>query len=491
MTAGRAARVAGSLLLFLICISCGETYRPVANPVIPNQPNPAFAHVAIVLSGNGSNNAGASTTIDVSGDTAVSQATVGLMPAHATLALNATRVYVANAADDTVSEFSPSNPTPVTTVSLPAGSAPAFVTTAETASTYVANPGAGTISVISNNGTVLTDTVPVGVQPVAMAETPNGQKLYVANQGNNGSGGSVTSINTVDKSVNSSAPLTGFAWVSPVWVVARPDSQRVYVLDRGSGQVAAIDTSLDAVVSTVSVGAGANFMIYDSKRNRIYVVDPAAGTLTSLEAATDALTALTVSVANPVSVAALPDGSRVYVSTAAVSGGTVTSGVVVLNAVGLTAKTTIPLTSVPAACATQTWSRLSIAAAADSSKVYVGNCDAGNTAIIQPSSDTLLLQVPAPISAAQPSQLRITAATQSGANTAYAYTLVSGPPLTVGVRVAITGMGDSGNNGTFSVIAANAGTFTVANASGVTASGQNGTGTAVTLQNPVFVLTGP
>jgi YVTN family beta-propeller protein len=235
-----------------------------------------------------------------------------------------------------------------------------------------------------------------------MAETPNGQKLYVANQGNNGSGGSVTSINTIDKSVNASAPLTSFGWISPVWVVARPDSQRVYVLDREGGQVAAIDTSSDAVVSTVSVGVGANYMVYDSKRNRIYVVNPVAGTLISLEASTDALTASTVSVANAVSVAALPDGTRVYVSTAAVSGGTVTSRVTVLNALDLTLKTTIRLTSVPAACATQTWSELSIAAAVDSSRVYVGNCDAGNTAIIQTSNDTVVLQLPAPVSAQPP-----------------------------------------------------------------------------------------
>ena len=396
---------AAVLALAMVLGGCGETYRPVANPILPNQPNPAFAHVAIVLSGNGDNNPGASSTIDVSGDTSVSQATVGLVPVHATFALGSSRIYVANAGNDTVSEFSPAAPTPVTTVSLPAGSNPTFVANAENANTYVANRGNNTVSVISNTFTVLTDTIPVGVQPVAMAETPDGKKLYVANQGNNGSGGSVTSINTIDKSVN--PPIANAAWVSPVWIVARPDAQRVYVLDQGSGVVSAIDTYADAVVGTRSVGVGADYMVFDSKRSRLYVVNPVAGSLTSLEAATDALNPTTpapIPVTNPVAVAALHDGSRVYVSAATVSGGNVTSKITVLNAVGLSVRTTIPLQSVPAACATQTWSRLSIAAAADNTRVYVGNCDAGNTAIIDTSSDSVLLELPAPLSAQPPQQ---------------------------------------------------------------------------------------
>jgi DNA-binding beta-propeller fold protein YncE len=57
------------------------------------------------------------------------------------------------------------------------------------------------------------------------------------------------------------------------------------------------------------------------------------------------------------------------------------------------------LTTVAQACASNP-SELSMAAAADSSRVYVGNCDAGNVAIIQTLNDTMLLQMPAPQSAA-------------------------------------------------------------------------------------------
>jgi DNA-binding beta-propeller fold protein YncE len=392
-------RAAAALLLMFICTSCGETYRPVATPIAPNPPNPAFSHVALVITGNGSNNPGASTSIDISGDTALSQSTVGLMPLHATLVQNGTRVYVANSLDDTVSTFSPTTPTPVTTISLPAGSAPSFVATTESATVYVADSGNNTVSAISTVSNVLEPPlsgIPVGLDPVSLAETPNQQTIYSANRGKAGVGGSVTSINAVDRSVNPA--IANATWVSPVSVAARSDSNRVYALDQGSGMVAAIDTYSNAVVSSVSVGVGANFMLYDTTRNRLYVSNPVQNTVTYLDASSDALSAVVINVANPIAVAVLPDGSRAYISSAAVAGGNVTSRVTVISALSGSIKTTIPLTTASQVCASNP-SELPMAAAADSSRVYVGNCDAGNVAIIQTLDDTLLLRMPAPQSA--------------------------------------------------------------------------------------------
>src|SRR5579863_684714 len=235
MTGVRAAAI---FILTLICTSCGETYRPVATPIIQNPPNPGFAHLVLVVSGNGSGNPGASTTIDVSGDTALSQATVGLMPVHAALVNGGNQVYVANSGDDTVSTFGSSSAAPVTTISLPAGSTPSFLATTETGTIYVANSGNNTVSAINTANNVVMPPVygiPVGVDPVGLAETPNQQKLYSANRGSGSGGGSVTSINTLDRSVN--PPISNATWISPVSIAARSDSNRVYVLDQGSGTV--------------------------------------------------------------------------------------------------------------------------------------------------------------------------------------------------------------------------------------------------------------
>jgi YVTN family beta-propeller protein len=409
-TARRWGRALAAGILFLLCLGCGETYRPVANPVVPPQPNPTFTHVVMVITDNGTNNPGASTTIDVSGDSATSQSQTGLGPVHAAL-VGGTQVYVANSLEDTVSTFSVASPAPVVTISLPSScgtppcSMPVFVGSSETAAVYVANAKSNTVSAISTGSVVVSNNITVGTNPAALAETPDTQKVYVANQGTNGSGGSVTVINTMDKSVVPNPPLAGFGWVSPIWVVARSDSQRIYVLDQGSGLLAAIDTSIDSVVSSVSVGVGANYMIYDPNLNRIYVVNPVANTVTSLDASTDTLPATPVSIANPKSVAALPDGTRFYVSSGTVSGGTATSKVTVISAVDFTVKTSISFAAVPALpafCTVKTWAELSVAAAADSSRVYISNCDAGNTSIIQTSNDTLLSQMAAPFSAQPP-----------------------------------------------------------------------------------------
>jgi hypothetical protein len=85
----------------------------------------------------------------------------------------------------------------------------------------------------------------------------------------------------------------------------------------------------------------------------------------------------------------------------------------------------------------------------------------------------------------------ITAVSQSGATTTYSYTITSGPALHAGESIVITGMKDSGNNGTFTVAALGASTFTVANASGVNASGQSGIGTVPITCNPDIVAVKP
>ena len=395
-------RALGVILIFVLLVlwsACGEYYRPVAFPITPAPPNPAFSHLVLVLTDNGNNNPGASTTIDVSGDTATSQSTVGIKPSYAALVVNGTRVFVANSGEDTVSTFEPTSATPVNVISLPAGSGPNFVASTESTTVYVSNSGNGTVSAISTVNNVITNTIPVGGTPVAMAEIPNGQKLYVANGATAAGNGSVVSINTVDKTVNLPVVASASApWVSPTWVVTRSDSQRAYVLDKGSGFVIAIDTNFDTVVGTASVGVGADFMVYDPALNRLYVTNPTSNTLIALSVSSDDLSigALTASVANPISVAALPDGTRVYVASAVVSGTTVSSKVTVFNTAQLSVKTSIPLASVPLVCVTGTWSELSIAAAADSTRVYVGNCDATNTDVIQASNDSLVLTIPAP-----------------------------------------------------------------------------------------------
>jgi YVTN family beta-propeller protein len=389
-------RVLGILVLGLIGISCGDQYRPVAIPIVGAPPDPAAFHFVLVLSDNGTHDPGASSRLDVSGDTNLGVAQLGLGPAHAALTPNGSRVYVTNSLEDTVSSYTPSAATSVTTTSLPGGSNPIFAHTTENGTVYVANFGSNTVAAIStSNNVLLSPLIPVGSHPVALAETPDQKKLYAVNQGD----GTVSSISVVDRAVVQTI-ATG---ATPVWAVARSDSARIYVLNSGSGTISAVDTSSDVVIGSVTVGVGANYMVYDSKLNRLYVTNPAVNTLTAVSIAADPPAVLfTVPVAaSPTTVAALPDGSRAYVASVSLSGGSATSQLTVVNASDGSVRTVIPLSSVPAACGTGRF-ELFTAASADSSRVYVGNCDAGKTHIIRTSDDTKVLDMPAPLSAVTP-----------------------------------------------------------------------------------------
>ena len=239
-------------------------------------------------------------------------------------------------------------------------------------------------------------------------------------------------------------------------------------------------------------------MSYDPNFDRIYVTNPATSTVMVLDATTDALQATPLAVANPVSLATLPPyGTNFYVASARFTGAapsqTVTATVTVFSALNLSVMTTIPLSSVERApgCPAQTWSELSVAAAADGSRVYVGNCDAGNTAVIQTGNNTVLLQMEAPTSAVTPARLGVTSVSQSGSSTTYGFSPISGPTLRPGMSVTVSGMQNSGDNGTFPITAVGSGTFTVTNPVGTTATGQTGTGIALTPQIPILVLANP
>src|SRR5438309_6716178 len=154
-------RVCGLVLLALICTSCGDTFRPVATPISPPPPDPSSFHYALVINSNGPSNPGSSTRIDVSGDTNVGVAKLGLGPVHAALLPNGARIYVANSLENTVSSYLPTDVTAITTVSLPASAVPVFVHTTQNDTVYVANAGNATVSAISTASNVIATTIPV------------------------------------------------------------------------------------------------------------------------------------------------------------------------------------------------------------------------------------------------------------------------------------------------------------------------------------------
>ena len=533
--------------LGIIESSCGDVYRPVAQIIPGTPPNPAAVHFMAAVSTNGAINTGSASRIDVSGDTSLGVLQTGLMPVHAALIPNASKMYIANFGDDTVTENAPSNPTVTSTISLPQGAQPVFVHSAENGNVYVADFATNSVSVINATSNVVTTSVPVAANPVGLAEMPNAgstnQKLYVASEGSS----NVTVINALDDSLGTPV-LIG---APQVWAVARSDSARIYVLDT-SGAVLAINTLSDMVMPNspvASAGAGANFMFLDSKAQRLYVTNPIANTLSIFDiseanplAPVNPLTSPSgidlsqgaTPAYHPVSVTGIGDGSRAYVAAFQLTSCTDSSGtfpcintqVDVINVGTNSVSKVIPIASnVPVdinnqdGCGGNTppaaqWTpgtaarfRLSTAASGGGStsnfKVYVSQCDAQNVAVIDtfpsnsnPADTYAGVTLAAPLSASPTLQVSISGASQTAATsstpatTTFTYTPAN-TILHVGMSVFVTGMTDVGNNGNFVISSLGSGTFTVNNPSGVTNTTQSGTGAVLPRQNPVFLVAGP
>lgn len=275
LSAGRLRRAGLVLLLGALEVACNENYRPIVIPVLPPAPSPGALHYIIAVTTNGPLDPGTASRIDASGDTYSGRFNTGLVPAHAAITPDGNKLYVANTGDDTVSVNNVGSPTIVSTIGLAPGSRPVFVNTTDSANVYVANYGNNTISQIDTTSDAVVNTIPVGNQPVALAELPNAQKLYVVNQGS----GTVSSVNILGFSVGATIPVGP----TPVWAVSRSDGAKVYVLDN-NGTIYEIDTLADTVVGTSSsAGTGSNFIDYDGAAQRLYVTNPTNGGVTILD----------------------------------------------------------------------------------------------------------------------------------------------------------------------------------------------------------------
>src|ERR1035438_2357170 len=199
------------VVIFAMCTGCGDVFRPIIIPNPQQFPNPRAAHTVVTISDNGTVVDGSAMVVDVSGDAEVSQKNVGLRPVHA-VQQSANTMLVVNqsitgTAEASLTElnFSGTIIGSTTTITLPAGSVPNFVATTEANRAYVSlpqyvDPTTGSvvpsIAVINTNQNDSVATIPVGNNPDAIAETPNGQKLYVANKGDN----TLSAFNTSDDS---------------------------------------------------------------------------------------------------------------------------------------------------------------------------------------------------------------------------------------------------------------------------------------------------
>lgn len=394
-----ATLVVAALVCVLIC-GCGDQFRPVATPLPLPSPTPQNSRFAVFTSCfldpaitdptkkdcSTTGVSGASTDINVSGDTVVGITPTGRSPIIALA--ESTLVATADRDSDTVTSYTRVSLGTTTTVSgptttgLPSGARPTALVNAN-GIIYITESGRNVVGVLGGSPFAITAEVPVGTNPINLTVLPNGKKIYVVNQGDS----SVTVIDTTDNSVVATIinPLAS----SPVWAVPSADSSHVYVVNQGSSNVTIIDATNDSVVATLAVGSSPNFATFDTQNQRVIVTNPgaetSAGSISVINA--DPTSPLFESVSNiavginPRSATALANGTRIYVAN------TGSHSISVINSLSLTVSKTISLIS-SVTPADMTPSPVSIASDAESQKVMTANRDSNDVSIINTATDT-------------------------------------------------------------------------------------------------------
>ena len=383
MTLFRAVLCAALLSIFLT--SCGETFRPIATVVTPTLPAVQGSKTAVVITSP--SGLGTATHYNLSGNTVSGQVAVGQGPVFAAFAGNAGRIYVANAADSTLSFYSSISPqTGTTTITLPSSPAPnpSYIeTNLALGSIYVAYKGRDSVGVVNigSNSQTAEIALPTGAAPVAMVSTPDGKKIFTANSGTN----DVSVIDSATNTVSTTLALAGCT--DPEWFAIHPDGSYVYVVCKGSGNLFYINTATLATTDVAPVGLGAqpNFVHYDVNRKRLVVTNSGGNTVSVINedpatpiATYHTVTTITVG-SNPLSAAALPDGSKIYV------GNSGSNSVTVIDSATLTVKTTVPVAG-PAQY---------VKAAPDSTRVAVTIAGGSpNLTSLNTQTDTIVNQLP-------------------------------------------------------------------------------------------------
>jgi YVTN family beta-propeller protein len=355
-------RIANSFLIgvAVLVAGCGETYRPVVSPVAVTQPAPQPQSYAVVTTSAGTNAPGLANVFDASGDTLLTQATLGLTPLALTLSSSAGSATTANT-DGTVNSFTPSTTLQTKNILSSTLLQPAQpLNLLSTASNlFITEPNVPAVAVFASTTGIfnLTQQLPVPASPITLAGNSNAARIYSITQ-DNGSNqvtfgacenptqvttpGQVQSIEISTVTISRALPVG----ICPVYGVGSTDNNRVFILNRGSGTVTVINSqyntldttanrqNLDPTTGTLLLpppsgtpvtgfNAGPVFADYYAPASQLVTANYDSNTITIINTSLDQFgndsplfgQAVTVPVGNgPATLSILRDGSRVYVA---------------------------------------------------------------------------------------------------------------------------------------------------------------------------------
>jgi YVTN family beta-propeller protein len=155
----------------------------------------------------------------------------------------------------------------------------------------------------------LVATVKVGRNPDAMAITPDGKYLYVANFYSN----TVSVIDTAVNKVSATIALSPGFGNSGISLAITPDGSSLFVLEYNNSTIAVISTSTNTVLTTFSGGTGLGTGLAITQDGTQLYVANLSGTVSIIDVATYAIeNTLTVG-SQTFAIGISPDGTFAYV----------------------------------------------------------------------------------------------------------------------------------------------------------------------------------
>ncbi len=201
------------------------------------------------------------------------------------------------------------------------------------------------VSVVDLGSMQVKTTIPVGVNPIAIALNPAGTRAYV----HNAQSATLSVIDTNNNTVIATVPscgrglvihptlprlylscgrvidtttnteITTIAGVAGPDIAIHPNGSFVYIATDGAtentpGRVSVISTDTNAVATTIPVGNSPFSIAVHPGGTRAYVANSNSGSISSVDLVTNSLFATIAVGGNPRAVAVSPDGQRIYVA---------------------------------------------------------------------------------------------------------------------------------------------------------------------------------
>ncbi len=210
-------------------------------------------------------------------------------------------------------------PNPTIAGSIPAGQTPGFVAVSPNGRlAYVANRGAGVVTVIDTSVNRVTKTIPISAGPPQyLAFSPDGGRVYVSVFNDQRTIAAVAVLDTASNSEIATVPVR----TRPYALAVTADGSRIYVPNHDSGTISVIDAKKNEVVSEIEVAPNPHWIAFSKDGSRAYAANHESNLVSVLDARKNTVLAEVPVGRSPHSVAVNP--ARPLVANVNYDGGTV------------------------------------------------------------------------------------------------------------------------------------------------------------------------